>query len=113
MAWRCGVRPMGPLLGSVSVMTLGLIPYSSSLTTFFCLHVAWLAGFADFVERLAGLVVRVCRPQSFWLFVKCFLARVRATSLICDTLQVGRLHLGFRTPPAACFSVTLLMRRCH
>jgi hypothetical protein len=42
------------------------------------------------------------RPgQSFWLFVKCFLARVRATSLICDTLRVCGPRLSVWTPRAA------------
>jgi hypothetical protein len=58
-------HPRGPQLGSAGVVTLGLIPHSSSLTTFFCLPVAWLAGSPDFAARLAGLGVRVCSPQSF------------------------------------------------
>jgi hypothetical protein len=69
-------------------------------------------GFADFVARLAELGVRVCPPQSFWLFVKYFPARVRATSLICDTLHVCRPHLSVQTPPATCVSVPLLMLCC-
>jgi hypothetical protein len=58
-----------------------VVPHSYSLTNFFCLPVAWLAGSADFVAKLAGLGVRVCPPQAFWLFVKCFPARVLATSV--------------------------------
>jgi hypothetical protein len=48
MAWRCGARPRGPHLGSASVVALGLVPHSSSLTTFFCLPVSWPAGSAVF-----------------------------------------------------------------
>jgi hypothetical protein len=73
-------------------VTLILVPHSSSLTTFFCLPVAWLTGSVDFVARLAGLGRRVCPPQS-----------VRATSLICDTLHVCRPHLSVRTPGCLLF----------